>query len=54
VGAGGSSNVLALQMYMYAFREFNANAAAVVATFLMIVALVVSIPTFRALRGDES
>lgn len=52
-GPGGASNVLALQMYMYAFREFNPNAAAVVATFLMIVALVVSIPTFRALRGDE-
>ena len=47
-GPGGASNVLALQMYMYAFREFNPNAAAVVATFLMIVALIVSIPTFRA------
>jgi ABC-type sugar transport system permease subunit len=40
-------------MYMYAFREFNPNAAAVVATFLMIVALVVSIPTFKAAGGEE-
>ena len=53
-GPGGASNVLALQMYMYAFREFNTNAAAVVATFLMIIALVVSIPTFSGLRGDET
>ncbi|HHY62970.1 MAG: sugar ABC transporter permease [Bacillota bacterium] len=52
-GPGGASNVLALQMYMYAFREFNPNAAAVVATFLMIVALVVSIPTFKAAGGEE-
>lgn len=52
-GPGGASNVLALQMYMYAFRQFNPNAAAVVATFLMIVALVVSIPTFKAAGGEE-
>ena len=52
-GPGGASNVLALQMYMYAFREFNPNAAAVVATFLMIVALTVSIPTFKAAGGEE-
>ena len=52
-GPGGASNVLALQMYMYAFREFNPTAAAVVATFLMIVALIVSIPTFRAAGGEE-
>lgn len=52
-GPGGASNVLALQMYMYAFREFNPNAAAVVATFLMIVALIVSIPTFKAAGGEE-
>ena len=52
-GPGGASNVLALQMYMYAFREFDANSAAVVATFLMLVALVVSIPTFRSVRGEQ-
>lgn len=52
-GPGGASNVLALQMYMYAFREFNPNAAAVVATCLMLLAMVVSIPTFRSARGDE-
>lgn len=52
-GPGGASNVLALQMYMYAFRQFNPNSAAVVATFLMLVAVIVSIPTFRAARGDE-
>jgi multiple sugar transport system permease protein len=53
-GPGGASNVLALQMYMYAFRQFNSNAAAVVATLLMVVAMVVSIPTFRAARGGDS
>ena len=52
-GPGGASNVLALQMYMYAFREFNANSAAVVATLLMLVALAVSIPTFRSVRGEQ-
>jgi len=50
-GPGGASNVLALQMY--AFREFNANSAAVVATLLMLVALAVSIPTFRSVRGEQ-
>lgn len=53
-GPGGASNVLALQMYMYAFREFDANSAAVVATLLMLVALAVSIPTFRSVRGEQS
>lgn len=53
-GPGGSSNVLALQMYMYAFRQFNSNAAAVVATLLMAVAMIVSIPTFRAARDGDS
>lgn len=52
-GPGGASNVLALQMYMYAFREFNANSAAVVATLLMLVALAVSMPTFRSVRGEQ-
>ena len=52
-GPGGASNVLALQMYMYTFHKFNANSAAVVATFLMLVALVVSIPTFRSVRGEQ-
>ena len=52
-GPGGASNVLALQMYMYAFRELNANSAAVVATLLMLVALAVSIPTFRSVRGEQ-
>jgi ABC-type sugar transport system permease subunit len=40
-------------MYMYAFREFDANSAAVVATLLMLVALAVSIPTFRSVRGEQ-
>ncbi|MEW5866434.1 MAG: sugar ABC transporter permease [Bacillota bacterium] len=43
-GPGGASNVLALQMYFYAFREFNFNSAAVVATILMILTTLVAAP----------
>ncbi len=43
-GPGGASNVLALQMYFYAFREFNFNSAAVVATILMVLTTLVAAP----------
>ncbi len=43
-GPGGASNVLALQMYFYAFRDFNFNNAAVVATILMILTTLVAGP----------
>ena len=53
-GPGGASNVLALQMYLYAFREFEFNKAAVVATILMFLTLVVAIPMIlSAMRGEE-
>jgi multiple sugar transport system permease protein len=51
-GPGGASNVLALQMYMYAFREFNFNAAAVVSTVLMLLALLVAIPMIRSIKAE--
>jgi multiple sugar transport system permease protein len=42
-GPGGASNVLALLMYHIAFRQFDFNSAAVVATFLTLLTLVVTI-----------
>jgi multiple sugar transport system permease protein len=42
-GPGGATNVLALQMYRYAFKYFEFNSAAVVATFLTLLTLVVTI-----------
>lgn len=53
-GPGGASNVLALQMYLYAFREFEFNKAAVVATILMFLTLLVAIPMIlSAMRGER-
>ncbi|RLA93630.1 MAG: sugar ABC transporter permease, partial [Deltaproteobacteria bacterium] len=46
-GPGGASNVLALQMYVDAFRNFNFNSAAVVATVLLILTMVFAIPLIR-------
>ena len=46
-GPGGASNVLALQMYSYAFREFNFNKSAVVAVFITVSTLAASIPMMR-------
>jgi len=40
-GPGGASNVLALLMYNIAFRAFDFNSAAVVATFLTLLTLLV-------------
>ncbi len=42
-GPGGASNVLALLMYHIAFRQFDFNSAAVVATFLTLLTLLVTI-----------
>jgi len=46
-GPGGTSNVLAFQMWLYAFRDFNFNIAAVVSTFLTALTLVVAVPMIR-------
>lgn len=46
-GPGGATNVLALQMYQYAFAYFELNNAAVVATFLTLLTLVVTIGMAR-------
>lgn len=46
-GPGGSSNVLALQMYTYAFRGFDFGKSSVVAVFLTLFTLMVSIPMAR-------
>ncbi len=46
-GPGNATNVLALQMYDYAFRQFNFNYGAVVTTILLIMVLIVSIPMVR-------
>jgi multiple sugar transport system permease protein len=46
-GPGGASNVLALQMYFYAFTDFNFNYAAVVATLLLVLTIIAAIPMIR-------
>ena len=46
-GPGGASNVLALLMYHIAFRQFDFNSAAVVATFLTLLTLLVTIGMTR-------
>lgn len=46
-GPGGTSNVLALQMYIWAFRGFVFNRAAAVATILTALTLVVSVWMIR-------
>jgi len=52
-GPGGASNVLALQMYLYAFRQYNFTRAAVVATILMLITMIVAIPMIRSSKGEE-
>ncbi|RKX37918.1 MAG: sugar ABC transporter permease [Thermotogae bacterium] len=52
-GPGGASNVMALQMYIYAFRALDFNRAAVVAVILTLFTLLVSIPLVRSVRDDE-
>ncbi len=46
-GPGGAANVLALQMWVWAFRAFNFNRAATVATILTALTLVVTIVMTR-------
>ncbi len=53
-GPGGASNVLALQMYLYAFRALDFNRSAVVAVLLTMSTLLVSLPLLRTLRDDQS
>ena len=52
-GPGGASNVMALQMYIYAFRALDFNRAAGVAVILTLFTLLVSIPLVRSVRDDE-
>ncbi len=47
-GPGSASNVLALQMYTYAFKALNFGKSSVVAVFLTIITLAVSIPMARS------
>jgi multiple sugar transport system permease protein len=52
-GPGGASNVMALQMYFYAFRQFNFQNASVIATLLMLLTLLVTIPLIKSSLGEE-
>ncbi|AKI98365.1 carbohydrate ABC transporter permease [Kosmotoga pacifica] len=52
-GPGGASNVLALQMYMYGFREWNFGKAAVVAVLITLSTLIAAIPMIKS-AGDEA
>ncbi len=52
-GPGGASNVLAIQMYNYAFVEFDYGKAAVVAVLLTIFTMIAAIPLIRTV-GEES
>lgn len=52
-GPGGATNVLALLMYSYGFREFDLNSASVVATFLMFLTLIVTIPMIGAEKEEK-
>lgn len=49
-GPGGSSNILAFQMWRYAFQQFNFNHAAVVAVLLFVITVFVAIPLVRRAR----
>jgi multiple sugar transport system permease protein len=46
-GPGGASNVLSLLMYNIAFRSFDFNSAAVIATFLTFLTLIVMVGMAR-------
>ncbi len=50
-GPGGASNVLAIQMYNYAFIEMNYGKAAVVAVLLTIFTILAAIPLIKS-AGD--
>ncbi len=51
-GPGGASNVLALQMYIYAFRAFDFNRAAVVAVLLTLSTLTASFALLKSVRDE--
>lgn len=54
-GPGGSSMVLSLQMYFYAFRKLDKNMASAVATVLTLFTLIVGIwLTRRNLKGERA
>lgn len=53
-GPGGASNVMALQMYLYAFRAMDFNRSAVVAVLLTISTLAVSLPLLQAVRDEQA
>lgn len=53
-GPGGASNVLALQMYTYAFRAFDFNRSAVVAVILTLSTLAVSLSLVRSVRDEQA
>ncbi|WP_041077242.1 carbohydrate ABC transporter permease [Thermotoga caldifontis] len=53
-GPGGASNVLALQMYLYAFRAMDFNRSAVVAVLMTVSTLLVSLPLLRTLKEDQT
>lgn len=52
-GPGGASNVLALQMYTYAFRALDFNRSAVVAVILTLLTLSVGLSLFRSTKDDQ-
>jgi multiple sugar transport system permease protein len=54
-GPGRASNVLALQMYQYAFRSriYGFNDAAVVSTVLMVITLAVAVPMIISIIRKE-
>lgn len=52
-GPGGSSMVLALQMYFLAFRGLDPNRSAVIATFLTALTLIIGVWFVRSARRVE-
>lgn len=53
-GPGGASNVLALQMYTYAFRALDFNRSAVVAVILTLSTLGVGLSLLRSVKDDQT
>jgi len=52
-GPGGASNVLALQMYLYGFRAWDFNKAAVMAVLITGLTIFAAIPLIRS-AGEEN
>jgi len=52
-GPGGSSMVLALQMYFLAFRSLDPNRSAAIATFLTALTLIIGVWFVRSARRVE-